>query len=214
MAGSEEQIVGIGAVLEPSPSGNLQVTRLVPGGPAQMQGGVNVGDVLTMVDGLDVRGMDLQKVAPLVRGAIGTTVTLAVMRPGASETVPVSLTRQPTSKLSGVGAYSPVKNVRGGEGDGGLLGITLDEAFPKQTLDKLRQLRVTLEQERIAVAKEREQSAKLQATLEDQIEKLEGRCKQLLQALESVDGGGAAGRAFLPCGHRYEVEWCAVCNAP
>ena len=195
MAGSEEQIVGIGAVLEPSPSGNLQVTRLVPGGPAQMQGGVNVGDVLTMVDGLDVRGMDLQKVAPLVRGAIGTTVTLAVMRPGASETVPVSLTRQPTSKLSGVGAYSPVKNVRGGEGDGGLLGITLDEAFPKQTLDKLRQLRVTLEQERIAVAKEREQSAKL-------------------QALESVDGGGAAGRAFLPCGHRYEVEWCAVCNAP
>jgi hypothetical protein len=215
LAGSDEHIVGIGAVLEPSPSGSLQVTRLVPGGPAQMQGGVNVGDVLTMVDGLDVRGMDLQKVAPLVRGAIGTTVTLAVMRPGASETVPVSLTRQPTSKLPlGLGAYSPVKNVRGGEGDGGLLGITLDEAFPKQTLDKLRQLRVTLEQERIAVAKEREQSAKLQATLEDQIEKLEGRCKQLLQALESVDGGGAAGRAFLPCGHRYEVAWCAVCNAP
>eukprot|EP00802_Teleaulax_amphioxeia_P011958 Tamp_11996.p2 GENE.Tamp_11996~~Tamp_11996.p2 ORF type:complete len:227 (-),score=70.06 Tamp_11996:1176-1820(-) len=214
MAGSEEQIVGIGAVLEPSPSGNLQVTRLVPGGPAQMQGGINVGDVLTMVDGVDVRGMDLQKVAPLVRGAIGTAVTLAVMRPGASETVPVSLTRQPTSKLTGVGAFSPVKNAPGGAGAGGLLGVTLDEAFPKQTLDKLRQLRVTLEQERIAVAKEREQSAKLQATLEDQIEKLEGRCKQLLQALESVDGGGAAGRAFLPCGHRYEVAWCAVCQPP
>ena len=210
MAGSDEQIVGIGAVLEPSPSGNLQVTRLVPGGPAQMQGGINVGDVLTMVDGVDVRGMDLNKVAPLVRGAIGTTVTLAVMRPGASETVPVSLQRQPTSKLTGVG-YSPAKSARG-EGEGGLHGITLDEAFPKQTLEKLRQLRVTLEQERIAVAKEREQSAKLQATLEDQIDKLEGRCKQLLQALESVDGGGSAGRAILPCGHRYEVEWCAVCQ--
>lgn len=206
-----DQIVGIGAVLEPSPSGNLQVTRLVPGGPAQLQGGINVGDVLTMVDGVDVRGMDLAKVAPLVRGAIGTAVTLAVMRPGASETVPVSLTRQPTSKLTGIG-FSPTKAAVRGEADGGLNGITLDEAFPKQTLDKLRQLRVTLEQERIAVAKEREQSSKLQATLEDQIEKLEGRCKQLLQALESVDGGGAAGRAFLPCGHRYEVAWCSVCQ--
>ena len=185
MAAHDDQIVGIGAVLEPSPSGNLQVTRLVPGGPAQMQGGINVGDVLTMVDGVDVRGMDLGKVAPLIRGAIGTSVTLAVMRPGASETVPVSLTRQPTSKLTGMG-FSPGKASRGVEGEGN--GVTLDEAFPKQTLDKLRQLRVTLEQERIAVAKEREQSAKLQATLEDQIEKLEGRCKQLLQALESVDG--------------------------
>lgn len=27
---------------------NEQVTRLVPGGPAQMQGGINVGDMLTM----------------------------------------------------------------------------------------------------------------------------------------------------------------------
>merc|ERR1740133_672188 len=103
-----------------------------------------------MVDGVDVRGMDLAKVAPLVRGAIGTAVTLAVMRPGASSTVPVSLTRQPTSKLTGLGGYSPTKSARGGEGEG-LNGITFDEAFPKQTLDKLRQLRVTLEQERIAV---------------------------------------------------------------
>jgi hypothetical protein len=31
-----EQIVGIGAVLEPTPGGPLQVTRLVPGGPAQV----------------------------------------------------------------------------------------------------------------------------------------------------------------------------------
>ncbi|KAJ1479210.1 hypothetical protein T484DRAFT_1815183 [Baffinella frigidus] len=81
-----EQIVGIGAVLEPSPSGNLQVTRLVPGGPAQMQGGINV-------DGVDVRGMDLSKVAPLIRGTVGTSVTLGVMRPGATETNPVTLCR-------------------------------------------------------------------------------------------------------------------------
>ena len=81
MATANDSIVGIGAVLEPSPSGNLQVTRLVPGGPAQLQGGINVGDTLTMVDGVDVRGMPLEKVAPLIRGAIGTMVTLAIMRP-------------------------------------------------------------------------------------------------------------------------------------
>ncbi len=61
----EDQIVGIGCVLEPSPSGNLQVTRLVPGGPAQVQGGINVGDILMMVDGVDVSAMDLTRVAPL-----------------------------------------------------------------------------------------------------------------------------------------------------
>ena len=145
--------------------------------------------------GMDVRGMPLDQVAPLIRGQIGTMVTLAILRPGASETVPVSLTRQAANKVTGTTFFSPAK--AGGEagGDNGLGGITLDEAFPKQTLEKLRQLRVTLEQERIAVAKEREQSAKLQAALEDQIEKLEGRCKQLLAALESVDGGEEAARA-------------------
>jgi hypothetical protein len=33
---ADEQIVGVGAVLESSPSGPLQVSKLVPGGPAQV----------------------------------------------------------------------------------------------------------------------------------------------------------------------------------
>ena len=36
LSGSGEQIVGVGAVLESSASGPLQVTKLVPGGPAQV----------------------------------------------------------------------------------------------------------------------------------------------------------------------------------
>ena len=32
----DEQIVGVGAVLESSAAGPLQVTKLVPGGPAQV----------------------------------------------------------------------------------------------------------------------------------------------------------------------------------
>lgn len=177
-----------------------------------MQGGINVGDMLTMVDGVDVRGMDLAKVAPLIRGSVGTQVTLAVMRLGSNETTPVMLTRQPTAKITGPSfADTPTRDDYGYSNNS----MKLDEAFPKQTLDKLRQLRVTLEQERIAVAKEREQSAKLQATLEGQIEKLEGRCKQLLTALESVDGqqGGGAGRGGgQTCGHKYPVSWCVLCQ--
>ena len=78
--------------------------------------------------------MPLEQVAPLIRGQIGTIVTLAILRPGASETVPVSLTRQAANKVTGTTFLSPAK--AGGEagGDNGLGGITLDEAFPKQTL--------------------------------------------------------------------------------
>mmetsp|Transcript_5300 Transcript_5300/g.13386 ORF Transcript_5300/g.13386 Transcript_5300/m.13386 type:complete len:214 (+) Transcript_5300:193-834(+) len=209
-----EAIVGIGAVLEPSPSGPLQVTRLVPGGPAQVQGGINVGDMLTMVDGVDVRGMDLSKVAPLIRGQVGTTVTLAVLRPGSTETTPVMLARQPTARITGPGV-SPAK--QGGpsgilSGSGSMEGgLVYDEAFPRQTLEKLRQLRVTLEQERIAVAKEREQSAKLQATLESQVEKLESRCRQLLEAMEAADSTGGF-KLLESCGHRFKVTWCDACQ--
>jgi len=38
--------------------------------------------------------MILDRVAPLIRGSVGTSVTLGVMRPGATETTPVMLTRQ------------------------------------------------------------------------------------------------------------------------
>mmetsp|Transcript_36906 Transcript_36906/g.94273 ORF Transcript_36906/g.94273 Transcript_36906/m.94273 type:complete len:209 (-) Transcript_36906:16-642(-) len=203
-----EEIVGIGAVLEPTPSGPLQVTRLVPGGPAQLQGGINVGDLLTMVDGVDVRNMDLSKVAPLIRGQVGTTVTLGVLRPGSTETAPVMLARQPTARLATAGASGKpgtASSILSGASDG----LAFDEAFPKQTLDKLRQLRVTLEQERIAVAKEREQSAKLQQTLESQVDKLESRCRQLLEAMEAAD---TAGVRLIPCGHVFKVPWCAQCE--
>eukprot|EP00960_Hanusia_phi_P065116 765995-Hanusia_phi.AAC.6 len=200
---TQEQIVGIGVVLEPSPAGNLQVTKLVPGGPAQMQGGMAVGDVLIAVDGSDVRGMPLDKVAPLIRGTVGTRVSLTILRPGSSENVSVSLTRQPTAKLVGLSARAP-------KDENPVQTTSLDEAFPRQTLDKLRQLRLTIEQERIAVAKEREQGARMQASLEEQVEKLESRCKQLLQALEDLSEGKGA---CIDCGHRYIVPWCSKCNS-
>ncbi|EKX48694.1 hypothetical protein GUITHDRAFT_136389 [Guillardia theta CCMP2712] len=202
----QEQIVGIGVVLEPSATGNLQVTKLVPGGPAQMQGGMAVGDVLIAVDGSDVRGMSLDKVAPLIRGSVGTQVSLTILRPGSSESVSVTLTRQPTAKLVGLSSGRE----RMPKDDGAAHGGSFEETIPKQTLDKLRQLRLTMEQERIAVAKEREQSARMQATLEDQVEKLESRCKQLLQALEDLSEGKTT---HIDCGHRYLVPWCSKCNA-
>lgn len=76
-------------------------------------------------------------------------MTLGVLRPGSTETVPVMLARQPTARLPlGQGQQSQgqkpstATSILSGTSDV----LAFDEAFPKQTLDKLRQLRVTLEQ--------------------------------------------------------------------
>jgi len=61
------------------------------------------------------------------------------------------------------------------------------------------------------VAKEREQSLKLQVTLESQVDKLEARCRQLLEAMEAADGDGI--RLSDLCGHTYSVTWCDSCRA-
>ena len=52
-----------------------------------------------------------------VRGAIGTTVTLAIKRPGSSEAVSVSLTRQPTAKLTGPGITPAKQRTVSADGD-------------------------------------------------------------------------------------------------
>ena len=52
-----------------------------------------------------------------VRGAIGTAVTLAIKRPGSSEAVSVSLTRQPTAKLTGPGITPAKQRTVSADGD-------------------------------------------------------------------------------------------------
>jgi len=76
-------LVGIGAMLR-SEDGYAKIESLVPGGPAQVDGRLKVGDRITAVaqaqaDFVDVREMRLDKVVEMIRGKKGTRVRLLVI---------------------------------------------------------------------------------------------------------------------------------------
>src|SRR5437762_9155515 len=76
-------LVGIGAMLR-TEDGYAKIESLVPGGPAQVDGRLKVGDRITAVgqasgDLIDVRDMRLDKVVEMIRGKKGTKVKLLVI---------------------------------------------------------------------------------------------------------------------------------------
>src|SRR6266576_366243 len=82
-------LVGIGAMLR-SEDGYAKIESLVPGGPAQTDGKLKVGDRITAVgqgqaDYVDVREMRLDKVVELIRGKKGTRVRLLVIPSDAAD---------------------------------------------------------------------------------------------------------------------------------
>src|SRR6266446_516276 len=82
-------LVGIGAMLR-SEDGYAKIESLVPGGPAQLDGRLKVGDRITAVaqaqaDFVDVREMRLDKVVEMIRGKKGTHVRLLVIPSDATD---------------------------------------------------------------------------------------------------------------------------------
>ena len=82
-------LVGIGAMLR-SEDGYAKIESLVPGGPAQVDGRVKVGDRITAVaqgpaEFVDVREMRLDKVVEMIRGKKGTHVRLLVIPSDATD---------------------------------------------------------------------------------------------------------------------------------
>jgi len=82
-------LVGIGAMLR-SEDGYAKIESLVPGGPAQVDGRLKVGDRITAVaqgpaDYVDVREMRLDKVVEMIRGKKGTHVRLLVIPAAATD---------------------------------------------------------------------------------------------------------------------------------
>jgi len=72
---------GIGAVLTKN-GDDLEFSELVEGGPADSCGQVDVGDVVTEVDGVNIEKKPLTEVGNMIRGDAGTTVCLAVAKDG------------------------------------------------------------------------------------------------------------------------------------
>ncbi len=82
-------LVGIGAMLR-SEDGYAKIESLVPGGPAQLDGRLKVGDRITAVaqgqaDYVDVREMRLDKVVEMIRGKKGTRVRLLAIPSDAAD---------------------------------------------------------------------------------------------------------------------------------
>src|SRR6266702_1550629 len=82
-------LVGIGAILR-SEDGYAKIESVVPGGPAQVDGRLKVGDRITAVaqgqaEYVDVREMRLDKVVEMIRGKKGTRVRLLVIPSAATD---------------------------------------------------------------------------------------------------------------------------------
>lgn len=82
-------LVGIGAMLR-TEDGYAKIESLVPGGPAQVDGRLKVGDRITGVgqggsEFVDVRDMRLDKVVEMIRGKKGTKVRLLAIPANASD---------------------------------------------------------------------------------------------------------------------------------
>src|SRR5579863_2517503 len=87
-----KRIGGIGVMIEPdAASGSVRITYVLPATPAE-RAGVQVGDVVTAVDGMPTKGQSVETVSGRLRGKPGTVVSVAVTRSGAPSSF--SITRQ------------------------------------------------------------------------------------------------------------------------
>jgi len=59
----------------------LRVTALAPGGPAECSGLIKIGDIVSRVGSHDTAGLGPADVKPFVSGAVGTTLTMVIVRP-------------------------------------------------------------------------------------------------------------------------------------
>ncbi len=75
---------------------SLTVFRTYDNTPAQEQG-IVVGDVITKVGDQDVQGVDLNTVVDMMRGPVGSKISLTIQRQGEAAPMVVSLTRKEIS---------------------------------------------------------------------------------------------------------------------
>jgi carboxyl-terminal processing protease len=83
---------GIGAELTPDPLG-ARIRRVFKGGPAA-SAGLRSDDVIVRVNGEDISGKPVDEIVPSIRGEVGTTVKLTLLRQATSETIERTLTRR------------------------------------------------------------------------------------------------------------------------
>lgn len=96
---AENGIVGIAIGLTAHTVGapaQLVVERVLPGGPAQAAG-VQRGDEIITIDGHPVTGKTLRDITHIIRGKVGTSVTLTFSRKGQKRDVSLVRVEAPHS---------------------------------------------------------------------------------------------------------------------
>lgn len=83
---------GIGATVNMDENGRLVISNPLPDHPAE-EAGLRPGDIVLEVDGQSLEGFSLYEAVLLIRGPVGSDVTLTVWREGAPEPFDVTVTR-------------------------------------------------------------------------------------------------------------------------
>ncbi len=86
------EFAGIGVMLNPLSRKPL-IDEVLPNGPAA-RADIEPGDIITHVDGEDVTALPLDRVVFMIRGEVGTEVTLQLLRQAAGQTLSVKLVRE------------------------------------------------------------------------------------------------------------------------
>jgi carboxyl-terminal processing protease len=94
---------GVGMEMAQDDSGNLIVTAPLKGSPAE-KAGVMSGDIITSIDATSTAGMSIDEAVALIRGPVGTTVTLTIVRQSASAPIVIPIVRD-TINIPEINSY-------------------------------------------------------------------------------------------------------------
>ena len=115
---------GIGAEIQEQ-DGFIMIVSPIKDSPAE-KAGLKPNDIVTSVDGKSIQGMSANEAVLLIRGKKGTTVKLAIKRPGVEELVDVSIVRDTI----------PIETVYGEMMDDGIVHIQIT-SFSDNTTSEL-----------------------------------------------------------------------------
>jgi carboxyl-terminal processing protease len=115
---------GIGAEIQEQ-DGYIMIVSPIKDSPAE-KAGLKPNDIVTTVDGKSIQGMSANKAVLLIRGKKGTTVKLAIQRPGVKEQLDVSIVRDTI----------PIETVYGKMMDDGIANVQIT-SFSNNTTTEL-----------------------------------------------------------------------------
>lgn len=116
----------------------ITVVRVYQGTPAAREG-VAAGDIITRIDERDARGLELETAISLMRGPVGSKVTLTVNRPSAAKPIQISLVREEISVPTVEGRVIPDTKI----------GYLVISQFTERTAEEMREALTKLQNEHI-----------------------------------------------------------------